>query len=93
MTKFSVIWAPMKAFNKDSVKTDGRVDPIRAGLTYADFVVTGNDMRDEIQNQYADLNLSPEKIQGSPSDISAKFADYYKRITEEAVTFKHKFSL
>ncbi|KPP99692.1 MAG: starch synthase [Bacteroidetes bacterium HLUCCA01] len=73
-----------ESFNKDSVKTDGRVDPIRAGLTYADFVVTGNDMRDEIQNQYADLNLSPEKIQGSPSDISAKFADYYKRITEEA---------
>lgn len=70
-------------FDKDSIKSDGKVDPIRAGLKYADFVVTGNDMRDEIETQYADLNVSYEKIQGSPSDVSAKFADYYNRLKEE----------
>jgi starch synthase len=69
-------------FDRDSVKTEGEVDPIRAGLKYADFVVTGNDMRDEIETQYGDLNVKYEKIQGSPSDVSTKFAEYYKRISE-----------
>jgi starch synthase len=70
------------SFDKDSIKTDGKVDPIRAGLTYADHVVTGNDIRDELNMQYPELGIEAEKIQGSPSDISAKFADYYKRITK-----------
>lgn len=70
-------------FDRDKVKTDGLVDPIRAGLTFADHVVTGNDIRDEISTQYGDIGVTPEVIQGSPSDISAKFADYYKRIAEE----------
>jgi starch synthase len=70
-------------FDRASIKTDGKVDPIRAGLKYADFVVTGNDMRDEIETQYADLNVSYEKIQGSPSDVSAKFVDYYNRLKAE----------
>ncbi|MCC5925671.1 MAG: glycogen/starch synthase [Bacteroidetes bacterium] len=69
-------------FDKDSVKTDGMVDPIRAGLKFADFVVTGNDIRDEVNSNYPELNIQAEKIQGSPADISAKFAEYYKRITE-----------
>jgi hypothetical protein len=71
-------------FNRDSVKTDGKVDPIRAGLTYADYVVTGNDMRDEIAVNYSDLNVTCEKIQGSPSDISTKFAEFYKRIAADS---------
>jgi starch synthase len=70
-------------FDKDSVKTDGMVDPIRAGLKYADHVVTGNDMRDEVATLYGDLKITPEKIQGSPSDVSAKFADYYHGIRKE----------
>jgi starch synthase len=69
-------------FDRDTVKTDGEVDPIRAGLKYADFVVTGNDMRDEIETQYGDLDIKYEKIQGSPADVSTKFAEYYKRISE-----------
>ncbi len=70
-------------FDRDSVKTDGKVDPIRAGLKYADFVVTGNDMRNEIESQYGDLNIEYVKIQGSPSDVSAKFADYYNNLSND----------
>lgn len=72
-----------EGFDRDSVKTDGMVDPIRAGLKHADFVVTGNDMRNEIETHYGDLGVSYEKIQGSPSDVSTKFADYYNRLKEE----------
>lgn len=69
-------------FDRDSIKTEGLVDPIRAGLKYADYVVTGNDMRDELSTQFGDLGIDAEKIQGSPADISTKFAEYYKRISE-----------
>lgn len=69
-------------FDTSAVKTDGMVDPIRAGLKFADFVVTGNDMRNEIAERYPELNIQAEKIQGSPSDVSVKFAEYYKRISE-----------
>jgi hypothetical protein len=68
-------------FDRDSVKTNGKVDPIRAGLKYADYVVTGNDMRNEIESQYGDLKVDYVKIQGSPSDVSTKFAAYYNNLS------------
>jgi starch synthase len=70
-------------FDRESVLTDGKVDPIKAGLRYADFVVTGNDIRNEVNEQYGELGVTPEVIQGSPADISTKFAEYYKRIVED----------
>jgi starch synthase len=69
-------------FDRSSIETDGRVDPIRAGLRYADFVVLGNDVRNtEPHATYPDLQVVSERIQGAPTAISSLFADYYRRIT------------
>ncbi len=68
-------------FDRSTIETDGRVDPLRAGLAYADYVVTGNDIKPgEPENLYPDLTYPLEKIQGAPTDVSTKFAEYYRRI-------------
>jgi starch synthase len=72
-----------KDFKADEVKSDGKVDFIKAGLRYADYVVTGNEIRDEFDQSFKELNIEPIKIQGSPQDISSKFADLYHEIGEE----------
>jgi starch synthase len=72
-----------KNFKADEVKSDGKVDFIKAGLRYADYVVTGNEIRDEFDQSFKELNIEPIKIQGSPQDISNKFADLYHEIGEE----------
>jgi starch synthase len=70
-------------FERELVMTDGKVDPIKAGLKFADFIVTGNDIRGEVAELYGELGVTPEVIQGSPADISTKFAEYYRRIAED----------
>ena len=72
-----------KDFKADEVKSDGKIDFIKAGLRYADYVVTGNEIRDEFDQSFKELNIEPIKIQGSPQDISSKFADLYHKIGEE----------
>ncbi len=64
-------------------ETDGKVDFVKAGLQYADYVVTGNEIRDEFDHYFKELDIAPVKIQGSPQDISSKFADFYRKIGEE----------
>ncbi len=69
-------------FDRSSVMFDGSVDFLRAGLSYADHVVTGNELGSELDETFDTLGITPDKIQGSPQDVSSKFADYYKKITE-----------
>lgn len=69
-------------FDRSSVLFDGKVDFLRAGLAYADHVVTGNELGSELDETFETLGITPDKIQGSPQDVSSKFADYYKKITE-----------
>lgn len=72
-----------EGFDAESIMTDGKVDFRRAGLKYADRVVTGNDLGNELDDLFEELNITPDKIQGAPQDISSKFADYYKSIVGE----------
>ena len=69
-------------FDRNSVLFNGKVDFLRAGLRYADHVVTGNELGSELDDTFSELGVTPDKIQGSPQDVSAKFADYYKKVTE-----------
>ncbi|MDI6401796.1 glycogen/starch synthase [Balneolaceae bacterium ANBcel3] len=69
-------------FDRDSVLFDGNVDFLRAGMKYADHVVTGNELGSELDDTFSSLGITPDKIQGAPQDVSSLFADYYKKITE-----------
>ena len=71
------------SIDPEKFKTDGKVDFIKAGLQYADYVVTGNEIRDEFDHYFNELDITPVKIQGSPQDISSKFADFYRKVGEE----------
>ena len=67
----------------NTISTDGKIDFIKAGLSYSDYVVTGNDIRNEFDDLFSELNIESTKIQGSPQDVSAKFSDFYKTIKPE----------
>ena len=60
----------------------GKVDLLKLGLMHSDHVVTGNYLKDEFDEVFKELGITPKQIQGSPEDVSNKFADYYKVITE-----------
>lgn len=61
------------------------VDLRTLGLKYSDHVVTGNHITNELDDLFEQLGVSSTKIQGSPEDVSDKFAAYYDEIagTEE----------
>jgi len=65
-----------------SLTDDEKVDMLKIGLKYSDYVVTGNHLKDEFSELFEELSIEPEQIQGSPEDVSNKFAEYYKRITD-----------
>jgi starch synthase len=64
----------------DKLSTNGKYDLLRIGLMYSDHVVTGNHLSTQFDDLFKELNINPTKIQGSPEDVSTKFADYYKEI-------------
>ena len=66
--------------DRASLMHDGKVDMLRLGLQYSDYVVTGNHLKDQFDSLFKELDISPTKIQGSPEDVSAQFADYYSKI-------------
>lgn len=66
------------------ITTDGKIDFLRAGLSYSDYVVTGNDVRNELDELFTAIGITPTKIQGSPQDVSSKFSDFYHSISPEA---------
>ncbi|MBO6523148.1 MAG: glycogen/starch synthase [Balneolaceae bacterium] len=61
---------------------NGKVDLLKLGLMFSDHVVTGNYLKDEFDEVFKELNITPKQIQGSPEDVSSKFSDYYKVIAE-----------
>jgi len=74
--KLSVMQLP-DSVDQDKITTDGKIDFLKAGLTHADHVVTGNDIRSEFDDLFKELKIESTKIQGSPQDVSSKFADFY----------------
>lgn len=64
-------------FDKESVVHDNKVDLRRMGLKYSDRVVTGNRLRNQLDDLFEELDITPEKIQGSPEVVSDKFSKYY----------------
>ncbi len=67
----------------DSITENGAVDMLKIGLQYSDHVVTGNHLGNQFDEIFEKLNVKPTKIQGSPEDVSKKFAQYYRDIAGE----------
>jgi len=67
--------------DKENLLDNGNVDMLRIGLQYSDYVVTGNHLSNEFDELFSELDINPTKIQGSPEDVSNKFAEYYREIT------------
>ena len=65
-----------------SLTENGKVDLLKLGLMFSDHVVTGNYLRDEFDDLFKELGIEPKQIQGSPEDVSSKFADYYRVIAD-----------
>ncbi len=61
---------------------NGKVDLLRLGLQFCDHVVTGNYLKDEFDSTFEELGVKPHQIQGSPEDVSDKFAEYYNKIAK-----------
>ncbi|MEX1062883.1 MAG: glycogen/starch synthase [Balneolaceae bacterium] len=68
----------------DKLTENGITDMLRVGLAYSDHVVTGNHLSDEFDSLFKELKINPTKIQGSPEDVSTKFAEYYQEIAGSA---------
>ncbi len=64
----------------DSVVEDGKIDLRTMGLKYSDRVVTGNRLNNQLDELFEELDIEPEKIQGSPEVVSDKFAKYYLEV-------------
>lgn len=66
--------------NIDELSDNGKVDLLKLGLKYSDHIVTGNYLKDEFDGVFKELGIVPKQIQGSPEDVSSKFADYYRTL-------------
>jgi starch synthase len=64
----------------ENLTSEGKVDTLKIGLSYSDHVVTGNHLAGQFDSIFEELNIKPTKIQGSPEDVSKKFAQYYRDI-------------
>ena len=64
----------------NSLMENDKLDMLKTGLRYSDHVVTGNHLSDQFNELFNELSINPVKIQGSPEDVSKKFADYYRTI-------------
>lgn len=68
--------------NINELTDNGKVDLLKLGLMFSDHVVTGNYLKDEFNEAFDELGIKPKQIQGSPEDVSSKFADYYRTLAE-----------
>lgn len=66
--------------DRSKLVKDGKVDLRNLGLQFSDSVVTGNQLGDELDEEFETLGVEPTKIQGSPESVSDKFAEYYEQI-------------
>lgn len=71
------------SIDKDDLSEDGKVDLRDLGVRFSDHVVTGNQVKDELDDVFDKLDVEPTKIQGSPEDVSSQFAEYYEKIAGE----------
>ena len=72
-----------ETLDQSKISVDGKIDFLRAGLSFSDHVVTGNDIRSEFDELFSQLGIQSTKIQGAPQDVSSKFADFYRTIKPE----------
>lgn len=68
--------------NINELTDGGKVDLLKLGLLYSDHVVTGNYLKSEFDEVFKELGIVPKQIQGSPEDVSSKFADYYRSLAD-----------
>jgi starch synthase len=68
------------SFDRSGLAKDGKVDLRNLGLRFSDHTVTGNRVKDQLDDEFKDLDIEPTKIQGSPEAVSDKFAAYYEDI-------------
>lgn len=66
--------------DRSKLVKDGKVDLRHLGLMFSDHVVTGNQIKDQLDDELKELGITPTQIQGSPETVSDKFADYYEEI-------------
>ncbi|MEP4925875.1 MAG: glycogen/starch synthase, partial [Balneola sp.] len=59
----------------NKLTNNGKVDLLRLGLQFSDHVVTGNYLKDEFDETFKEVGITPYQIQGSPEDVSDKFAE------------------
>lgn len=70
-----------ESVDRKKLLKDGKVDLRHLGLMYSDNVVTGNQLGNQLDEEFEELGITPTKIQGSPESVSDKFAEYYEEIT------------
>jgi starch synthase len=80
--QFDIMTLP-EDIDKSRFMTGDNIDFLKAGINFSDFIVTGNDIRNEFDDLFKELNIESTKIQGSPQDVSSKFADFYRTIVPE----------
>ncbi|MDZ7716343.1 MAG: glycogen/starch synthase [Balneolaceae bacterium] len=68
------------SFDRSEFVTDGKIDLRSIGLRLSDHVVTGNQLTDQLDDEFKNFDIKPTKIQGSPEMVSDKFAEYYDDI-------------
>mmetsp|Transcript_15230 Transcript_15230/g.24760 ORF Transcript_15230/g.24760 Transcript_15230/m.24760 type:complete len:136 (-) Transcript_15230:11-418(-) len=66
----------------NKLTNNGKVDLLRLGLQFSDHVVTGNYLKDEFDETFKEVGITPHQIQGSPEDVSDKFAEFYNKIAK-----------
>ena len=66
----------------EKLTDNGKVDLLRLGLQYSDHIVTGNYLKGEFDELFKEYKIKPTQIQGSPEDVSDKFAEYYHEIAK-----------
>lgn len=69
-----------KDFDRSPLVKDGKVDLRNLGMRFGDHIVTGNRIKDQLDDEFEELGIKATKIQGSPEMVSDKFADYYDTI-------------
>lgn len=69
--------------DREKIVEDGKVDIRKIGLDYSDYVVTGNEITDQLDDLFKSMNIEARKIQGAPQDVSSKFADFYNEIADQ----------
>lgn len=68
------------SFDFEKYIENGKVDLRKLGLQFSDAVVTGNQLTDQLDDLFEELNIKPTKIQGSPESVSSQFAEYYDKL-------------